>query len=100
MTIANAIHGTAFVGILVFPLTAFVSAMFSGNEPFSFLSILHRMTWPHIGVFAFVYLLPVIAGVYAKERAMDLYDEVARSGPNSSVNRMREKLRFKGSLQK
>jgi hypothetical protein len=71
MAIANAVHCAVLVSLLVFPLTVFVSAIFSGAELFSFLSILERMTWPNIGIFTFVYLLPVFFGTYAKEKAME-----------------------------
>jgi hypothetical protein len=93
MAIANAIHSAAFVGVLVLPLTAFVSAMFSGNEPFSFLSIINKMTWPRIGIFALVYLSPIILASLAKEKAMDIYDEVARLANNSTKQTSKNFLR-------
>lgn len=81
MAVANMIHGAVLVSIFVFPLTAFLTAIFGNQEPFSFIAIIRRMTWANVGLFALVYLVPIVAGVKAKEKAMDLYDEVAKSSP-------------------
>lgn len=79
MSLANIIHGAVSVSIFVFPLTAFISSVFAGAEPFSFSSILDQMSWPKIGLFGTVYFLPIYAGFYAKQKAMDIYDEIAKS---------------------
>lgn len=76
MSVSNSIHGATFVGVLVIPLSSFVSAAFSGSQPFTFTAILQRMSWPQIGAFCLLYLTPIIAGIYAREKAMDLYDEI------------------------
>jgi hypothetical protein len=87
MSLANIIHGAVLIGVFVFPLTAFVSALFAGTEPFSFFAILDRMSWSSIGVFGVVYFLPGLVGLYAKTKAMDLYDEVAQSTLSSAIER-------------
>lgn len=79
MSIANTIHGGVLVSVLVFPLTAFLTAIFGSQEPFSFIAMINRVTWTNVAVFAFIYFVPIVAGVKAKEKAMDLYDEVASS---------------------
>ena len=66
--------------------------MFTGAEPFSFLTILNRMNWPNVAVFAVVYLLPSAVGFYAKEKAMDLYDEVEKS---TSSKRIYKRCKFR-----
>lgn len=92
MSLANTIHSAVLIGVLVLPLTTFIAGVFSGAEPVSFWAILARMSWPQIGIFGIVYLAPIIAGGYAKEKAMDIYDEVAKSSPNPTLNRtLREK---------
>jgi len=79
MALANVVHGAALIGVFAFPLTAFVSAVFTGQEPFSFSAILDRMTGSNLVLFIVVYALPIFAGVYGKQKAMDLYDEVAKA---------------------
>ena len=79
MAVANTVHGAVLVSVFVFPLTAFLTAIFANAAPFSFLTIIHGMTWPNISIFALVYLAPILVGVYAKKIAMDLYDEVTKS---------------------
>ena len=81
MAVANTVHSGVLVSVFVFPLTAFLTAIFKNAEPFSFIAIFSRLTWPNVGVFAVVYLLPIFAGLFAKEKAMDLYDEVEYSTP-------------------
>jgi Kef-type K+ transport system membrane component KefB len=76
MSVANAITSAVFIGILVFPLTTFVSAIVLGNEPFSSLMLL---TWYQVGLFAILYFCPLIVARYAKEFAMNLYDEIDES---------------------
>ena len=77
MAVANVIHGAALAGVLVFPLTAFVSSVLTGTTALSFGQALDRMTWPNIAIFALVYLTPILMGYFAKEKAMNLFDEVA-----------------------
>ena len=84
MSISNSVVAAALIGVFVVPLTAFISSVFAGTEPFSPLAILGRMTWPNIGVFAVVYLLPIAMSVYARDKAMDLYDEVHGMEPSAS----------------
>ena len=74
MTIGNAIHSTVMISVLVFPLTAFISAIFADNEIFSVMTILQRWGWQNVGLFGIVYLVPIVFGMYAKEKAMSLYD--------------------------
>jgi hypothetical protein len=78
MSVANAIHSAAFIGVLVFPLTAFVTAMFTGVEPVSFLTLIQRMSGSNVLLFCAVYLTPIAVGVWVKGLAMDLYDEVEK----------------------
>lgn len=86
MAVANTIHGAVLVSIFVFPLTAFLTAIFGNQESYSFIGIVQRMTWADVGLFAVVYLLPIVIGVKAKEKAMDLYDQVdgLKPGPKKS----------------
>ena len=79
MSVANAIHAAALIGVLVFPLTAFITAVFSGGNIYSPSSILTKLSWNDIALFGAVYLLPIAVGQYAKEQAMQLYDEVNKA---------------------
>ncbi len=76
MTTGNTLHSAAFVSVLVFPLTAFVSAIFNGTEIVPLLTLLKNMDWPMIWQFGLVYLVPIIAGLYAKEVALNTYDKL------------------------
>lgn len=79
MSVANAIHAAALIGVLVFPLTAFTTAVFSGGSIYSPTLILTKLAWNDIAFFGVVYLLPIAAGQYAKEQAMDLYDDANKA---------------------
>lgn len=79
MSLANVIHGAVLISVFAFPLTAFISAVFTGVEPYSFLVIFDRMSGSNFLVFLFVYSLPIIVGAYGKHKAMDLYDEIAKA---------------------
>lgn len=79
MSVSNSIHSATLIGVLVFPLSLFVSGAFSVAAPFSFSSVLERMSWSQIGLFGFLYLTPIFMGMYAREKAMDLYDEISRA---------------------
>lgn len=79
MAVGNAIHSAVLISVLVFPLTAFISAIFVGNEVFSITVILKHWGWQNVGLFGIVYLVPIGIGRYSKEQAMNLYDEITSS---------------------
>lgn len=79
MALGNTIYGAAFVSVLVFPLTAMMTAIFSGSPPVNVLDLIGRLSWGTLGTFAALYLVPVCAGYYSKEVALNLYDEIAQS---------------------
>lgn len=51
MSVANAIHAAALIGVLVFPLTAFITAVFSGGSIYSPTLILTKLAWNDIAFF-------------------------------------------------
>ncbi|MES9851436.1 MAG: hypothetical protein ABW170_06335 [Candidatus Thiodiazotropha sp. L084R] len=73
MAVANSIASAVFIGILVLPLTAFISAIILGNTPFQ--SIKTPDYW-YVLLFSILYISPLFLSWYAKDFAMDLYDEV------------------------
>ena len=78
MAIANTVHGTALVSVLVFPLTVVVSSMFSSKESsFPIGAMFYQLTWADVLCFTAAYLIPVLIGVCFKTRAMNLYDKIA-----------------------
>lgn len=79
MATGNAIHSAVMISVLVFPLTSFVAAVFSGSEIYSALDILQRWGWRNVGWFGIVYLVPIAFGMYVKEQAMNLYDEITKN---------------------
>lgn len=74
MTLANIIYGALFVGMLLFPLTAFVSAMYNAADPFSFLAPVTQFSWQRILVFAVAFIIPLAAAAAARRKALNLYD--------------------------
>ena len=113
MSLANTIHGAALVAILVFPLTAFISAVLTGGAMFSWLDIVHHFSGINLIIFGVVYLTPIVVGMYAKDKAMDMYDQIeaglrkseveahqpfrlkkSNASPNILINRTIKKLRF------
>ena len=87
MSVGNTIHSAAFIAVYIFPLTAFMSTTFIDNEPLSFSTLINHMSWQNVAIFGIVYLLPVAIGFYAKEKAMDLYDEVNKLTSNPPIKR-------------
>lgn len=76
MSVSNSIHAATFVGILVLPLTSFITMAISGSVNFSISAILTRMSWYQIWIFGFLYLVPIAVGMYGREVALRLYDEI------------------------
>lgn len=80
MAVANAIASAVFIGVLVFPLSAFISALALGNEPFSTMKI---PNWWQVALFAVLYLSPLGVAWHAKEIALDIYDQIDQSAARS-----------------
>ncbi|OAI10552.1 hypothetical protein [Methylomonas methanica] len=94
MSVASSIASAVFIGVLVFPLTAFISAMALGNEPFALMKMI---TLKQLFIFGGLYFSPLFAAWYAKEIAMDLYDQIEKATSNNFIGRTRnrKKLCFK-----
>jgi hypothetical protein len=71
--------------VYVFPLTAFISGLFNGAEPFSFASLIKCFSSKQLGIFTILYMTPILVGMLAKEKAMNLYDEIVKNSNPSSV---------------
>lgn len=76
MTLGNIIYGAVFVAMLVFPVTAFVSAMYQASDPFSFLAPVNQFSWQRIMIFVMAFIIPLAVAMWARRKAMDLYDEI------------------------
>lgn len=92
--VANSIHSAVFISVFVVPLTAFLGIFFEDQEAFSLLTIVNKMTWGDVGIFAGAYLIPILVGVKAKETAMDLLDEISKSSPQKASSRLLLSRRF------
>lgn len=92
MAVASSIASAVFIGVLVFPLTAFISAVALGNEPFASMKMI---TMKQFFIFGGLYLSPLFFSWCAKETAMNLYDQIEKATPNNSDWRTRKKLCFK-----
>jgi hypothetical protein len=80
MSVGTALHSATFIGLLVFPCTAFIQAMTSGTDPVSALVAWWRPErWSgwHTGVFFVLFWLPLWVGRATQRQALDLYDELA-----------------------
>jgi hypothetical protein len=92
MSVASSIASAVFIGVLVFPLTAFISAIALGSEPFPLMKM---PTFKQLLLFGGLYFSPLLAAWYAKETAMNLYDQIEKATSSNLIKRTRKKLYFK-----
>jgi hypothetical protein len=79
MSVGTAVHSATLIGLLVFPLTAFIQTMASGTDPVSALVSWwrpDRWSWWHTGVLFALFLVPLSVGRLVQRRALDIYDEI------------------------
>jgi len=91
MSVASSIASAVFIGVLVFPLTAFISAIALGNEPFALMKMI---SLKQLFIFGGLYFSPLFAAWYAKEIAMDLYDQIEKATSNNFIGRTRNRKKL------
>src|SRR5258706_3064521 len=75
---------TTLLALLVLPLTGFIQAVWSDDPVPSFIDCIRRITARiDLASFAFVLLSPLALARWTREQALNIYDELARSGASS-----------------
>jgi len=81
-SISNTILSGVFLSVLIFPLSSFISSAFAGEGTFSFSKFYDYMSLSNVFIFIIVYFCPIGVGIYAREKAMDIHDELQKQSPN------------------
>jgi hypothetical protein len=90
MSVSTATQSATWIGLFVFPLTAFLQTMTSGTDPVSALMAWWRPDrWSgwHTVVFLAIFWLPLSVGLLGRRRALDFYDELSIPAPAAKLVR-------------
>jgi hypothetical protein len=79
MSMSTTLLNGVFLGVLVFPLTAFIQSFVSGKDPVPALQTwLSSLTWTHVGLFGGFFIIPAVVANLARTSALTIYDAIAR----------------------
>ena len=89
MSFSTAVASALVISLLVVPFTTFIQAMTRGVDPVAALVSWWPPAWwsdGHTAVFLILFWLPMSVSLLFRRRALDIYDEMARTPASSAAS--------------